>query len=73
MTLPHGVMPLHLSAWQEGADAAKAGKASTDCPYDPGDYNFVTWHNGWCFKMHLMARNLAFKTQPTPFENDEDF
>jgi ribosome modulation factor len=44
------------SAWQEGADAARAGVPATRCPYEPLTYHFVTWHNGWAMAKHLMAK-----------------
>lgn len=70
MTLPHGILPLQLSAWQQGSDAGKAGLQSIDCPYTPDNYDFVVWHNGWSFTRHLRARDLA--RFETPFKDDEE-
>lgn len=46
----------HLSAWQQGADAARAGKPASACPHTPDLYHFVTWHNGWAMARHEMAK-----------------
>ena len=42
--------------WVEGSQAARAGLKSKDCPYSPLTYHYVTWHNGWAFTMHQMAK-----------------
>lgn len=44
-----------LSAWQQGADAARAGKPTSANPYSPLSYDFVTWMHGWTFATHRMA------------------
>jgi ribosome modulation factor len=46
----------HTSAWQQGADAGRAGKPTTACPYNPLSYDFVTWMNGWAFATHEKAK-----------------
>lgn len=51
----HGIQRF-LSRWQEGANAARAGKQSTDCPYLRETYHFVTWTNGWATAAHEMAK-----------------
>lgn len=43
------------SVWNEGAAAARSGLLSSDCPYTPADYNFVVWHNGWSYALHMVA------------------
>ncbi len=43
------------STWQEGATAARAGTAITDCPYTHGDWAVVVWTNGWTTARHTMA------------------
>lgn len=67
-------MPVHLSAWQQGATAASLGMLSADCPYNADEYDFVTWHNGWSFKRYLIAKGLQpYEMQRTIYANDEDF
>ena len=46
----------HISAWQQGADAARAGKSTTECPYNPLSYEWVTWMYGWTFATHMKAK-----------------
>jgi ribosome modulation factor len=45
-----------LSAWQQGANAAREGLPATACPYSPLTYDFVTWMNGWAMAAHLKAK-----------------
>lgn len=44
------------SVWRQGADAARAGKPATACPYKPLAYDFVVWMNGWAFATHEKAK-----------------
>ena len=66
MSPPNGVLPLQLSAWQQGSNAAKVGMLSADCPYTPDNYDFVVWHNGWSFTRYQRAR------LESPFMDDEE-
>lgn len=45
-----------VSTWQEGADAARADKPASACPYHPIEYHFVTWMNGWAMATHNKAK-----------------
>jgi ribosome modulation factor len=45
-----------LSAWQQGASAAREGLPASACPYSPLTYDFVTWMNGWAMAAHLKAK-----------------
>ena len=42
--------------WLEGAKAARAGAKPEDCPYPPGNFNYVLWLNGWANATHNMAK-----------------
>ncbi len=44
------------SVWNEGAKAGRAGKKSNDCPYNPLSYDFVVWHQGWAYAVHMQAK-----------------
>jgi ribosome modulation factor len=44
------------SVWQQGADAARAGKPASACPYATLDYRWVVWMNGWVMAAHLKAK-----------------
>ena len=46
----------HHSAWQRGADDARAGKPVTQNPFPEWEYHFVTWINGWAVARHRMAK-----------------
>lgn len=45
-----------FSMWQQGADAARAGKSISTCPYPKHRYEFVAWSNGWIFATHNIAK-----------------
>lgn len=47
---------INESRWQQGANAARAGAKSKDCPYGRLSYDFVTWHNGWAMAAHMQAK-----------------
>ena len=51
-----GTMTHGTSAWQQGADAARAGLPASACPYPATTYHFVTWHNGWAAATHQKAK-----------------
>lgn len=44
------------SVWQQGADAGRAGKPASACPYSTLDYRFVVWFNGWAMATHQKAK-----------------
>lgn len=44
-----------MSAWDQGAKAARARKPAATCPYKALTYDFVTWHNGWAAAAHQVA------------------
>jgi hypothetical protein len=47
---------LQMSVWNQGAQAAREGKPATANPINPLRYEFVSWHNGWSFATHLIAK-----------------
>lgn len=44
-----------ISAWQQGANAAREGLEPEDCPYERTSYDFVTWMNGWATAAYNVA------------------
>lgn len=44
------------SVWNQGAEAARAGKPAGACPYKPESYDFVVWFNGWSWTRHQVAK-----------------
>jgi hypothetical protein len=50
--------PYGNSVWNEGAAAARAGVPSSRNPYQPTNYNFVVWLNGWAFAAHQRAKEM---------------
>lgn len=47
---------VHMSVWELGAKAARAGKTFSANPYPAIDYEFVSWGNGWLAAMHNIAK-----------------
>lgn len=44
-----------MSAWQQGADAARARRPFSSNPYPATSYDYVTWGNGWLQATHAVA------------------
>ena len=47
---------LHMSVWNQGADAARKGASASDNPHPPLKHEFVSWHNGWAAATHHKAK-----------------
>lgn len=56
MSLPSDHPQLTHSVWQQGANAARAGKPITANPYSKINWNYVVWMNGWATATHNMAK-----------------
>lgn len=56
MALPSDHPQLTHSVWQQGADAARAGKPSSANPHSKINWNYVVWMNGWATATYNMAK-----------------
>lgn len=55
-----------LSCWDEGSKAARSNLMPDDCPYNPDQYDWVTWMNGWIATYHAMQKQPAIEKKEEP-------
>lgn len=59
-------MAIGSSVWQQGATACREEVSPDANPYEPKDYNWLVWMNGWCHAYHEMSKEPVKQLFPSP-------